>query len=255
MGNAALEELIQSWLAARARGVDLPLDELCRSHPELTEAVRARIKTLAPDTLVASSGTSLQASTLHSEPSRSTPTTLGGYRIERVLGEGGMGTVYLAHDDRARRPVALKTIRPELVAKPEIAERFRREARAAAQLVHDNIVPIWHVGEDAGIPFIAMPLLHGESLAERLDRDSVPPLRLTVKVGREVAEGLAAAHEKGLIHRDVKPANIWLEGDLTTTEEDRRVRRVKILDFGLARPSSEDTQITGSGVIVGTPAF
>jgi serine/threonine protein kinase len=96
------------------------------------------------------------------------PSCLGGYRIERVLGRGGMGTVFLAHDERLGRAVALKTMNPELAADPAAKGRFLREARAAAQVEHDNVIPIWQVGEEAGVPFIAMPLLQGESLAARL---------------------------------------------------------------------------------------
>jgi serine/threonine protein kinase len=183
------------------------------------------------------------------------PPTMGTYRVVRLLGEGGMGAVYLAHDDTLDRPVAIKTMRPEVAARPGAVERFLREARAAAKVAHDHVVPILHVGQDAGTPFIAMPLLEGEPLDGLLKWEPRPPLGVTLKVGCEVAAGLAAAHAKGLIHRDIKPANIWIEGDPGAGRWEERFRRVKLLDFGLARPAAEDTQLTGQGVILGTPAF
>jgi serine/threonine protein kinase len=144
-----------------------------------------------------------------------------------------------------------------LAAKPENRLRFVREARAAAAVEHDNIVPIWQVGEAAdGSPFIAMPFLQGEMLEARLKREPVQPLDVILKVAREVAEGLAAAHARGLIHRDVKPGNVWIEGDPDAKDLARQVRRCKILDFGLARSvGNEDVQVTASGTILGTPAY
>ena len=130
-----------------------------------------------------------------------------------------------------------------------------REARLAAQVEHDNIIPIWQVGEDNGTPFIAMPLLQGESLSDRLKREGTLSIGVVLKIGRETAAGLAAAHERGLVHRDIKPANLWLEGDLTTTDPASRLRRVRILDFGLARPVNDDAHLTASGAMIGTPAY
>lgn len=176
---------------------------------------------------------------------------IAGYAIARKLGEGGMGAVYLAEDERLGRKVAIKTMKREFAANKLDRERFLREARTAAAIEHDNIVPIWGLGEAAdGTPFIAMPFLQGEMLDARLKRESVAPVDLILKVAGEVAEGLAAAHAKGLIHRDIKPGNIWLEGDSDS------VRRCKILDFGLARSvDKEDVQLTASGAILGTPTY
>jgi hypothetical protein len=125
------------------------------------------------------------------------PRSLGDYRPERVPGRGGMGVVYLAHDERLGRYVALKTMLPGITARGHAAERFLREARSAARIEHDHVVPIWQVGEEAGVPFSSMPVLRGESLAEHLAREPVAPLGLTLQVGIEVAEGLAAAHALG----------------------------------------------------------
>jgi len=136
---------------------------------------------------------------------------LGGYRILKVLGSGGMGAVFLAHDSQLHRQVALKVMRPHAASTPGAAERFLREARAVAALRHDHILTIYQVGEEAGVPFLAMEYLEGESLEDRLKRDAALSISDVLRVGREIAEGLAAAHAKGLIHRDIKPANVWLE--------------------------------------------
>jgi WD40 repeat protein len=157
-----------------------------------------------------------------------------------------MGVVYQAQDTLLERPVALKVLLPTLAASASARQRFLREARAAAAIEHDHIVPIFQVGEDRGVAYLAMPLLQGESLDDRLRRPPALPVPEVLRIGREIAEGLAAAHERGLIHRDVKPANVWLEG---------KRGRVKILDFGLARPRGESSQITQQGTIVGTPAY
>jgi serine/threonine protein kinase len=168
-----------------------------------------------------------------------------------------MGAVYLAEDARLHRKAAIKTMKPELAADPANRERFEREARAAARVEHDNIVPIWGIGTAPdGTPFIAMPFLQGEMLDARLKREPVANLGLIVKVAREVADGLAAAHAKGLIHRDIKPSNIWLEGDLSAGPLNEQVRRCKILDFGLARSvGTGDAQLTACGAILGTPGY
>jgi tRNA A-37 threonylcarbamoyl transferase component Bud32 len=179
----------------------------------------------------------------------SEPRSLGGYRILRKLGHGGMGTVYEAEDVKLERRVALKVMMPQIARNPQHRERFLREARTAAKVESDFICPIYQVGEEGGVPFIAMPLLKGESLHERLQQDMRLENDEVVRIGKEVAEGLNAAHEAGLIHRDIKPANIWLETQRSGSP------RARILDFGLARAQADHVQITQSGGIVGTPAY
>ena len=143
-----------------------------------------------------------------------------------------MGVVFQAEDPHLQRLVALKAMLPGLAASahgPSSASCARPGPRP---LKHDHIVTIYQVGEDRGVPFLAMEFLEGESLDDRLkQRAGRLPLAEVLRIGREIAEGLAAAHERGLIHRDIKPANLWLEGN---------AGRVKILDFGLARAVSDE---------------
>jgi serine/threonine protein kinase len=135
---------------------------------------------------------------------------LGGYRILRVLGQGGMGMVLEAEDVRLKRRIAIKVMLPEVAKHESHRQRFLREAQAAAAVEHDHIIPILQVGEENGIPFIAMPFLKGEPLDACLKRGRLE-LPQILTIGLQTAEGLAVAHEHGLIHRDIKPANVWLE--------------------------------------------
>jgi serine/threonine protein kinase len=176
---------------------------------------------------------------------------LGDYRVLRLLSEGGMGLVFEAEDANLGRRVALKVIRPEQAGTSAARLRFMREARAAAAIEHDHIVTVFQVGEDNHVPFLAMQLLQGESLAERLRRHGPLPIAEVVRIAREAAEGLAAAHARGLIHRDVKPANIFLERAPTRPEG-----RVKLLDFGLARRTDAAAAgLTHAGLVIGTPGY
>jgi serine/threonine protein kinase len=172
---------------------------------------------------------------------------LGPYRILSLLGSGSMGIVFRAEDSRLKRSVALKVMRPNYATKEEYRVRFLREAQATAKLDHPHVVPIYGAEEFAGIPYLAMKLLEGESLEERLKaRGAWLPLPEVLRIGEEVADALAAAHARELIHRDVKPTNIWLE-----TDGDR----VKLIDFGLARILDDDLRLTGTGYVVGTPSY
>ena len=172
---------------------------------------------------------------------------LGVYRVLSVLGKGGMGMVFRAEDPALQRLVALKIMLPELAKRGSAKDRFLREARLAATLEHDHVVTIHQVGEDRGIPFIAMSFLKGMSLDDWLKQKRPLAMPQILRIGRETAKGLAAAHDRGLIHRDIKPANLWLDGSARG--------RVKILDFGLARAEKEDVALTRSGQIIGTPQY
>src|SRR5262249_8541141 len=170
----------------------------------------------------------------------------GPYRVLRELGRGGMGVVFLAEDPRLGRRVALKVMRPALAATPLARQRFLREARAAAGLTHDNIVSVFQAGEEGGLPYLLMPVLHGETLEARLSREERLPPAVVARLGREVADGLQQAHARGLIHRDVKPGNVWIE---------EGTGRVKVLDFGLVQVADEAGALTRPGALLGTPSY
>lgn len=171
---------------------------------------------------------------------------LGGYRILRLLGYGGMGVVFMAEDPQLGRFVAIKAIKPGVSAALGLAQRFLREARALAAVKHDNVVTVYQVGQDGDTTFLAMEYLQGQSLEDWMYSGHPVTLGKIIQIGLETALGLAAAHEKGLIHRDIKPANLWLEAPR---------QRVKILDFGLARPLDHGASMTDPGMVVGTPSY
>ncbi|HLB55553.1 MAG TPA: serine/threonine-protein kinase, partial [Gemmatimonadales bacterium] len=166
------------------------------------------------------------------------------YQVERVLGEGGMATVYLAQDLKHRRKVAIKVMRPEMAATLG-AERFLREVDIAAQLSHPHILPVYDSGNAGGILYYVMPYVEGESLQERLQRERELPIEDAVRIAREVAGALAYAHERNIIHRDVKPANIMMSAG-----------HALVADFGIARAAGfGGAAITQTGMAVGTPQY
>jgi serine/threonine protein kinase/formylglycine-generating enzyme required for sulfatase activity len=171
---------------------------------------------------------------------------LGPYRILSVLGKGGMGVVFRAHDPALDRVIALKVMLPSMAATPTARGRFLREARSVAALKHPHVVTVFQVGEDRGVPFLAMEFLEGEPLENRIRREGRLPLAEVLRIGRETALALAAAHARGLVHRDIKPANLWLEGP---------TGHVKVLDFGLAWAATAEAHLTQFGTIVGTLSY
>jgi len=188
---------------------------------------------------------------------------LGSFVVRRILGAGGMGIVVAAEDVQLSRPVAIKVMRRTLARSAGSKERFLREARAMAALDHDHVVPIYQVGQERGVPYFAMPLLKGESVETKLRRQGRLTTQEVVQLGKETALGLAAAHARQLIHRDIKPGNIWWEprqadaahqGDATPARDQPR-SRVKLLDFGLVRAAEESGALTATGLIAGTPAY
>src|SRR5205823_15034266 len=153
--------------------------------------------------------------------------------------------VVRAYDDKLHRVVAIKVLASPLATSSAGRQRFVREARAAAAVTHDNVIDI-HAVEDAGpVPYLVMRFIDGPTLQKKLDRTGHLPLKEILRIGLQIAEGLAAAHRQGLVHRDIKPANILLENG---------VERVKITDFGLAR-AGDDASLTHSGVVAGTPMY
>lgn len=170
---------------------------------------------------------------------------LGHYEVLEVIGRGGMGVVLRAFDENLHRVVAIKVIAAELATSAAARRRFAREAQAAAAVSHDHIVTIHAVEGSGRIPYLVMQYVAGMSLQERLQSRGPLQLHEILRIGMQVASGLAAAHAQGLIHRDIKPANILLENG---------VERVKLTDFGLAR-AADDASLTQSGVVAGTPQY
>ncbi len=170
------------------------------------------------------------------------------YTLETEVGRGGMGIVYSARDLKLKRRVAIKVLPPELAYREEIRRRFLREAQTAARLSHPHIVPIHGVGDDAGLVYFVMGFVDGESLAARLRRRERLPVEEVRRIMKETADALGLAHAMSVIHRDIKPDNILLEGTR---------RRVMVTDFGIAKALSEagPGTLTGTGVAIGTPAY
>ena len=173
---------------------------------------------------------------------------LGRFEISTVLGQGAMGVVYLANDPQIDRPVAIKTVRPEGRGEgaQEIEDRFRKEARLAGRLQHPNIVTIYDVGRDGDVFFIAMEYVDGRPLTRYLTAADELPLTAKIAIVRQTAEALAHAHERGVVHRDIKPGNILVARD----------GRVKVTDFGIGRFTAASTSdLTRTGQMIGSPAY
>jgi len=170
------------------------------------------------------------------------------YLIESEIGRGGMAVVYRATDLRLNRTVAIKVLPPDLAFNPDVRTRFIREAQTAAQLNHPNIVPIYAVDDKDGgsLVYFVMAFIDGESLGVRLTREGAWPVDRTVRVLRDVADALAYAHARGVVHRDIKPDNILI---------DRASGRPMVTDFGIARAAAGEVRLTVTGVAVGTPAY
>jgi len=205
---------------------------------------------------------------------------IGDFDVLRVLGAGGMAVVFEAEDILLKRRVALKLMRPAIAATPGAKERFLREAQSAAALKHPNVMTIHQVGMCGETPFMALELLHGETLENYFTRNAQLSVHEVVRIGREIAIGLAAAHARDLLHRDIKPANIWLEDSETPSREPAALAgrqgfdsapaqieaghgvtggsfagKVKILDFGLAKTWTNESGISYQGLLIGTPAY
>ncbi|MGE0784789.1 MAG: serine/threonine protein kinase [Sandaracinaceae bacterium] len=176
----------------------------------------------------------------------------GQYQIEKMLGHGGMGAVFAAHHMRTQRAVAIKWMLPAAATSPDAVARFISEAEATGRIEHPNVVAIYDFGEDDGAPYLVMERLRGESLRERLDRDGyLPPLE-ALSVIVPAMRGVKEAHREGIIHRDIKPDNIFL-----CRGKDGTPREAKVLDFGISKLYDGDgrSNLTGTGMMMGTPSY
>src|SRR5262245_8976141 len=230
------------------------LDQACGGNADLRRSVDALLNSHdSPDALLDQPAVKhvdvnseevsldfLEPSTTHGALGR-----LGHYDVLEVVGRGGMGIVVRAFDQKLRRVVAIKVRAPSLAENGEARQRFVREARAAAAVTHQNVIAIHGVEDTGPVPYLVMQYIDGKTLQQKLDATGSLELKETLRIGLQVAEGLAAAHRHGLVHRDIKPANILLENG---------IERVKITDFGLAR-TADDASLTQSGYIAGTPLF
>ncbi len=203
-----------------------------------------------------SRGVEADGAASHEQPDPMIGRTLAGrYRVDGVLGQGGVGVVYRATHVDIGRLVALKVLHPEYGAIPETKRRFEREARALSALSHPHIVSIADYGIAGGMPYLAMELIEGRTLADLLDDDGPPPIDTALDIERQILRGLAFAHARGILHRDLKPANVFLQ------ELPDDPHHVKLLDFGLAKIVSDDESaeaeptLTRSGTILGTPSY
>src|SRR4051795_9975606 len=171
----------------------------------------------------------------------------GRYRIEDEIGSGGMSTVYCAFDETLERQVALKIMHSDISSDPAALERFRREARTVAQLSHPHVVMVIDAGEDEGHPYIVFEHVRGETLKDRIRRQGALPVGEAVAYAIEIGRALQAAHERGLVHRDVKPQNVLLDEE----------GRAKVTDFGIARglESNPANQLTAAGKVIGTTDY
>ena len=211
-------------------------------------SVVERIKADSPTNCFGSGTTEREAAVLDFLASSDDPSLLGRlgrFAVMEEVGRGANGIVLKAHDEALGRIVALKVLSPRLATNEHARRRFVREARAAAAIRDDHVIGIHGVDEASGLPFLVMEFIVGRSLAERLEADGSLPVADILRIGGQIARGLAAAHAQGLVHRDIKPANILLENG---------VERVKITDFGLAH-AVDDVRTTQAGVVIGTPEY
>lgn len=183
---------------------------------------------------------------------------IGPYRIESLIGRGGMGRVYRGYDSRLARPVAIKVLADDWSQHRERVERFERESRAVAAMRHANIVSLYDVGSHAGRPYAVMELLEGETLRERIARGPMTPTQ-TRWIGAQIADALTAAHEAGIVHRDLKPENLFLIENSKSDSDAKNSSSVKLLDFGLSRApegqQADSHDPTASGIVMGTAGY
>jgi serine/threonine protein kinase len=275
-----LSERLLRWQERRQEGRPASAEELCEDWPELLDELRQQIRAIeSMEALLGlGEGTTADAPAGAADPAPPAHPCLPGYEILEVLGQGGMGVVYKAHQTRLNRLVALKMILAGPCARPEQRARFRTEAEAAAGLRHPNVVQVYEVGEFEGQPYFSMEYVDGGSLAQKL-AGPLLPTRPAAELTAMLADAVHLAHQEGIVHRDLKPANILLQknspqrhkehkGNTEGREEPPSVPSLcslclcgesflpKITDFGLARRLDDaSTGPTQTGAILGTPSY
>ena len=216
-----------------------------QASPTPGRGVSAATAAATPSGSIALSPSSITRSFASSGPDKLIGRVVGHCRIVRRLGRGGMGDVYLGVHQELKKQVAIKILPPDVTRNDELLARFRREAEAAARLEHPNIIEIYDIGCDAGLHYMIMGFVDGQSLQELVDLRKMIEPREAARIALEIARGLQAVHADGIIHRDVKPANILLN----------RRNEVKVIDFGLAFDAEDKTALTITGSIMGTPWY
>ena len=248
----SFKEAVRQFVEMHLQGTAPNIEELVGKYPELEHQIRQKVKEFHKvdslfDSLVHADESDFEdAATVHSLVGQK----IGSFEIVEIIGRGGMGAVYLAHDTKLDRSVAIKSIPLKLAGDSTTKVRFKREARLLASLNHPNIAVIHEIIEqDDDSGYLVLEYVPGQTLTERIARKPVK-LEEALSIGRQIAEAISAAHEKGVVHRDLKPGNIKITPD----------SRVKVLDFGLAKASAseaitEETTVTQPGRIIGTPAY
>ena len=246
-----VEQAVWQFLDAQLRGSACDIEELVKKYPEFEDRIRQKVKEFQKvdslfDTLAQVDESDFEVIT---DEYDLVGKNVGSFKIEEIIGRGGMGVVYLARDTRLDRSVAVKSIPAELQSNSTAQARFKREAKLLASLNHPNIAVIYEIVEEQKSGYLILEYIPGETLAERIAHKPLT-LEEALLIGQQIAEAISAAHEKGVIHRDLKPGNIKIIPD----------GRVKVLDFGLAKASvSEDkpveATVTQPGRIMGTPAY
>jgi serine/threonine protein kinase len=249
----SFKEAVRQFVEAQLLGKEPDIEEFVSKYPEFEHQIRQKIKEFQKvdslfDTLVQAADESDFEDTANGD--ELVGQKIGSFEIVEIIGRGGMGVVYLARDTKLDRSVAVKSMPAELQASSTAQARFQREAKLLASLNHPNIAAIYEIIEpDEGAGYLVLEYVPGQTLAQRIAHK---PLKLeeALSIGQQIAEAMSAAHEKGVIHRDLKPGNIKITPD----------GRVKVLDFGLAKavggePSEKPATVTQPGRVIGTPAY
>ena len=247
--QSLLSEMRLCWHEARERGEGLTPEQLCINHPELLRELKQQISAVeSMEAAIKSCNAGTEDSATSTNPvlrASAKELTIPGFEILEELGRGGMGVVYKARQVKLKRLVALKMILSGSHARPDQLGRFRAEAEAVARFQHPNIVQIHEISEKDGLPYFALEFVDGGSLDKRLNGTPLPP-RQAAHIVETLARAMHYAHERGVIHRDLKPGNVLL----TTGKF-----MPKITDFGLAKQVDDDAGQTKSGAVMGTPSY